>query len=303
MCGVNLILNFPDSGEKAIQKMMEATLHRGPDHSSWIEVTPAIYLAGNRLKTYDLGETGNQPLLTEDGKSLLVWNGALYNYQELKNALLDKGILFKSESDAEVLIHWLRIYGLDGVQQLQGMFAFVFVDRENERIIIGRDPYGKKPLYYFHQDRQWLFSSEARAIIQSGLIEKKMDESQYLPYFYSRHSFPDKSFFKGIMQVLPGQVMVLDFLGHQHSSLKLAVKQEQIPMPHLAEFREKLGDAVVKHFHADVPVGIFLSGGADSSLLLHTWYRETGIPLHTFTVAFDPEYQQKYNDPKYESKL
>ena len=159
MCGVNLILNFPDSGEKAIQKMME--------------VTPAIYLAGNRLKTYDLGETGNQPLLTEDGKSLLVWNGALYNYQELKNALLDKGIFFKSESDAEVLIHWLRIYGLDGVQQLQGMFAFVFVDRENERIIIGRDPYGKKPLYYFHQDHQWLFSSEARAITQSGLIEKK----------------------------------------------------------------------------------------------------------------------------------
>src|SRR5690606_4591972 len=159
MCGINLVLNFPDSGETAIQKMMEATLHRGPDHSSWTQVAPAIYLAGNRLKIHDLGDKGNQPLVTEDGKFLLVWNGALYNYQELKNALLDKGILFKSESDAEVLIHWLKIYGLDGVKQLQGMFAFVFVDRENGSITIGRDPYGKKPLYYFHQDHQWLFSS------------------------------------------------------------------------------------------------------------------------------------------------
>src|SRR5690606_1419812 len=270
MCGINLVLNYPDLGEKAIQKMMEATLHRGPDHSSWIKVTSGIYVAGNRLKIYDLGEAGNQPVTTEDGKSLLVWNGALYNYQELKNVLLDKGILFKSQSDAEVLIQWLRIYGLDGVKQLQGMFAFVYVDKENERIIVGRDPYGKKPLYYSHQDQQWLFSSEARAIVQSGLIEKKMDESQYLPYFYSRHSFPDKSFFREVRQILPGQVLVLDFFGHQHVSLKLAVKQEQIPLPNLREFKEKVVDAVVKHFNADVPVGIFLSGGADSSLLLHT---------------------------------
>jgi asparagine synthase (glutamine-hydrolysing) len=303
MCGINLILNFPGSGERAIQKMMEATLHRGPDHSSWTEVTPAIYLAGSRLKIHDLGDTGNQPLVTEDGKSLLVWNGALYNYQELKNALLDKGILFKGKSDAEVLIHWLRIYGLNGVKQLQGMFAFVFVDRENGRITIGRDPYGQKPLYYFHQDHQWIFSSEARAIVQSGLIEKQIDGSQFLPYFYSRHSFPDRSFFLAVRQVLPGQIMVLDFLGHQHSSLKLVVREEQIDLPHLAEFREKLVDAVAKHFYADVPVGIFLSGGADSSLLLHTWYRETGIPLHTFTVAFDAEHQQKYSDPKYARAL
>src|SRR5690606_37057419 len=126
-------------------------------------------LAGSRLKIHDLGDIGNQPLVTEDGNFLLVWNGALYNHQELKNFLLDKGILFKSKSDAEVLIHWLKIYGLDGVKHLQGMFAFVFVDREIGRITIGRDPFGQKPLYYFHQDHQWLFSSEARAIVQSGL--------------------------------------------------------------------------------------------------------------------------------------
>src|SRR5690554_2287741 len=104
MCGVNLVLNFPEGGEAAVQKMMAATLHRGPDRSAWLKLAPKIFLAGNRLKIQELGEAGSQPYLTEDGQAILVWNGALYNCQELKNELLATGIVFKSKSDAEVLI-------------------------------------------------------------------------------------------------------------------------------------------------------------------------------------------------------
>src|SRR5690554_1738623 len=101
MCGINFVLNFPEVGEEAIQRMMAATLHRGPDHSAWLKVAPGIFLAGNRLKIHDLGEAANQPVVAEDGQAVLVWNGALYNYQELRNELLGKGLVFTSRSDAE----------------------------------------------------------------------------------------------------------------------------------------------------------------------------------------------------------
>ncbi|MEX2593010.1 MAG: asparagine synthase (glutamine-hydrolyzing) [Anditalea sp.] len=303
MCGINLVLNHPEKGEEAIQKMMNASRHRGPDHSAWLKAAPGIYVAGSRLKILDLGEAGNQPVTTEDGKAVLVWNGALYNYQDLRNELLGKGVVFGSRSDSEVLIHWLKLFGEEGVKQLQGMFAFAFVDKEKGKVIVGRDPYGKKPLYFNHQNDQWLFSSEARAIVLSGVVMKRMDVSQYVPYFYSRHTFPDLSFFKGIGQVMPGTVMAFDFTGHHYVSISLEINREQVDLPSVTDFREMILDAVLKHFHADVPVGMILSGGADSSLLLHSWHQETGIPLNTFTAAFDPKYQGKYSDPKFASAL
>ena len=303
MCGINLVLNCPEKGEEAIQKMMKASRHRGPDHSAWLKAAPGIYLAGNRLKILDLGKAADQPIMTEDGKAFLVWNGALYNYQDLRNELLEQGVVFESRSDSEVFLHWLKLFGEKGVKQLQGMFAFAFVDKEEGKIIVGRDPFGKKPLYFNHQNGQWLFSSEARALAMSGLVAKQLDASQYIPYYYSRHTFPDHSFFEGIGQVMPGQVMVFDFTGYQHADIRLKIIQEQVDLPDVESFREMVLDAVLKQFHADVPVGMIFSGGADSSLLLQTWYKETGIPLNTFTAAFDPKYQGKYSDPEFASAL
>lgn len=303
MCGINLVLNYPEKGSEAIEKLMKATCHRGPDHSQWQKIAPGIFMAGNRLKTVDLSEAGNQPISTLDGKGILVWNGALYNCEELKNQLLIKGVLFKSRSDSEVLVNWLRIYGKDGVHELKGMYAFIFVDQEKERIIVGRDPYGKKPLYFHHQHDKWIFSSEAKAIAFSGIIDPEVDKTQFLPYFYSRHTFPDKSFFKGIFQLKAGNVWELNFEGLRISSKTMVPKSEKIQIPTLGEFKGMVGDAVLSHFDAEVPVGIILSGGADSGLLLHTWYQETGIPLHTFTAAFEKKYQKKYQDPLFASSL
>lgn len=303
MCGINLVLNYPEKGLEAIEKLMKATCHRGPDHSELQKVAAGIFVAGNRLKTVDLGEAGNQPIRTQDGKGILVWNGSLYNYEELKNQLLLKGVLFKSRSDSEVLVNWLKIYGKEGVKDLKGMFAFIFVDQENERIIIGRDPYGKKPLYFYHQQEKWVFSSEAKALASCGLIYPELDKSQFLPYFYSRHSFPDRSFYKGIYQLKAGNIWELDFAGNSVSTQILVPKSENNQTPTLGEFKAMVVDAVLSHFEAEVPVGIILSGGADSGLLLHTWYKETGIPLHTFTAAFEKKYQKKYQDPFFASTL
>ena len=302
MCGVNLVLN-DEEGEVAIQRMMEATAHRGPDHSAWLKVGEGVFMAGNRLNIQDLGTAGNQPVVLEDGTAALVWNGALYNYDELRNHLLEQGLLFHGRSDAEVLIHWLQRYGEEGIQQIEGMFALIFIDKRERKIIVARDAHGKKPLYYSRQNKQWLFSSEARGVVASGLIKKELNSSQYLPYLYSRHSFPDESFFQDVKQVQLGEIMTIDFSGDLISSSRLEIEQIQVELPPLPRFQEMVVDAVIKNFQADVPIGLILSGGVDSTLLLHSWYQETGQPLHTFTAVFESSYQSKYNDPAFAAEV
>ncbi|QDH78255.1 asparagine synthase (glutamine-hydrolyzing) [Echinicola soli] len=299
MCGINLAMNFSKDGETAIQQMMQATAHRGPDHSAWCRINDQLFVAGNRLKTVDLGDWSNQPVQIDDGAFTLVWNGAIYNSDELRNELLKKGVVFESRSDSEVLLRWLKMHGTSGIRSLQGMYALVFIHKENKEVIIARDPHGKKPLYYFHQNTRWLLSSEARSIISSGLIPKRLDKAQLLPYFYSRHSFPDKSFFQQIQQVFPGKVIQLDFEGNITREHCTEIPTQSQKLPDKNRFRSLITDAVLKHFQADVPVGILLSGGADSSLLLQCWAQETDIPLHTFTIGFEQKYLKKYPDPVY----
>ncbi|MBD8488672.1 asparagine synthase (glutamine-hydrolyzing) [Echinicola sp. CAU 1574] len=298
MCGINLILNFSAEGEKAIIKMMEAIRHRGPDHSEWLAVNEELYLAANRLKTIDLGDWANQPVNVKDSY-FLCWNGALYNAEDLRNRLLQLGEAFQSRSDSEIIIKWLSKYGADGIVDFQGMYSILFIDKVSKILVAARDQFGKKPLYYFHQSNKWIFSSEAKAIAQSGIVPSEIDSAQYLPYFYSRHSLPVDSFYRDVKQLLPGEIMSIDFEGNLLEHKKLSFQGISVRLPDKQHFKMLLTDAVLNHFQADVPVGILLSGGADSSLLLSTWFEETGIPLHTFTVTFEDAYLKKYQDPKY----
>ncbi|AWW30875.1 asparagine synthase (glutamine-hydrolyzing) [Echinicola strongylocentroti] len=303
MCGINLAMNFSESGKTAIQQMMKATAHRGPDLSAWCKINDQLFVAGNRLKTVDLGDWSNQPVQIDDGAFTLVWNGAIYNSDDLRNQLLQGGVAFESRSDSEVLLQWLKTHGASGVKALQGMYALVFVHRESKEVIIARDPHGKKPLYYFHHNNRWLLSSEARGILASGLTPKRLGSGQLVPYFYSRHSFPDKSFFQQVQQILPGKVLQLDFEGNITGEFQTEIPSHHQKLPDKEDFRSLLTDAVLKHFQADVPVGVLLSGGADSSLLLQCWAQETDIPLPTFTVSFEQKYLKKYPDPVYARKV
>jgi len=303
MCGINLIINSSDQSTSAIQAMMEATGHRGPDHSAWLDAGEGIYIAGNRLKILDLGDLPNQPITTADGNGILVWNGALYNYQDLRNILLDEGVSFRTRSDSEVLIHWLQRHGMDGVDKLEGMFAFAYVDKSKKEVIIARDTTGKKPLYYAHSGTGWAFSSETSGVLASGILSAVLDYSQFIPYFYSRHSFPEATFYDGVRQFPAGICRSVSFDGIQLEERSLEKTYAPIAMPSSDQFKELLIDGVLKHFHAEVPVGIVLSGGADSALLLHTWHKETGTPLHTYTATFGKNYDIAYPDGRYASRL
>ncbi|MFD2034368.1 asparagine synthase (glutamine-hydrolyzing) [Belliella marina] len=303
MCGINLLINPETNGEVAIRKMMLATQHRGPDHSNYSKITDNIWIAGNRLKILDLGDTSNQPMWSEDNRSVLVWNGALYNYQDLRNKLIDLGHTFHSNSDSEVLLQWLGHYGADKIASLKGMFAFVFINLETRKIIIARDPSGEKPLYFRKNGILWHISSEAKGVLAGLSKIPEIDKHQFLPYFYSRHSFPDKSFYKEVQQLLPGNGIILNFEGEEIDGFHWTHAKTEKIAPEQKVFEDKLKDAVLKTFHAERPVGLILSGGADSSLLYRLWIEETGTPTPTFTAAFEPKLQQKYNDPAFAREL
>jgi len=297
MCGINLVLSYPEAmSERIISNMMDATQHRGPDSSAWLRVDDGVYVAGNRLKVLDLSDNANQPLVTADGNGILVWNGAVYNFQDLRNELLSSGIQFSGGSDSEVLLYWIYQFGVKGFDRISGMFSLVFIDKRTKTILVARDSLGQKPLYY-HQDRgKWLFSSELRSLLASAVIPKTWDSRQYLPYFFLRHSYPKETFVVGIHQVKPGEVVLLKFDGTLIGRTSIPVVAAPIPLPDVSSFEELLVDSVLKHFHADVPVGVILSGGADSTLLYQTWFRETGVPLHSYTAVFEQKYQKSYED-------
>ena len=303
MCGINLIIKPKEDGKSTIQKMMQATQHRGPDFSDFCQITDGIWMAGNRLKILDLSAASNQPFWSEDKSCVLVWNGALYNYQDLRNNLLDFGYNFKTNSDSEVLLLWLKHYGSDKISELKGMFAFVFVNISLQQITIARDPSGEKPLYFYQNEETWCFSSESRGVLAGFGKEIRIDKSQFLPYFYSRHSFPDRSFYHDILQYLPGTGLTLDFNGKIVHKFEWTHPKFIQDVPSQEVFESKLKDAILKNFHAERPVGIILSGGADSSLLYRLWTEETGQPVATFTAAFEQKYQAKYNDPVFAKKL
>jgi len=301
MCGINVILGKEASGQ--IEEMMRCTAHRGPDFSDFTKVSESLYFAGNRLKILDLGDSSNQPLWDQEKTCVLVWNGAIYNYQDLRNELLDLGVVFNGHSDSEVLLNWLKHHGENGIQSLKGMFAFAFADLSKNKWMIARDPSGEKPLYYAEKNGKWYFSSESRAIRITQDPKDNIDSRQFVPYYFVRHSFPLDTFFENIKQFPIGNAWVFDLEGNRESELTWQYPSSHQIKKTQENFEELLKDSVLKNFHAERPVGLLLSGGADSSLIYALWYEETGVPLPTYTATFDKQYQKKYMDPGFAKKL
>ncbi|WP_057936898.1 asparagine synthase (glutamine-hydrolyzing) [Algoriphagus resistens] len=292
MCGIHLIWG-KGANEKAINSMLGRSQHRGPDQQASFSPWPGLWIGVNRLKILHTGAEADQPFWAEDGRSLLIWNGELYNFQEIRNLLIQAGITFSTFSDTEVVLHVLRVFGTKGLEKLHGMFALVFVDLTEKSVLVARDINGEKPLYYAQDPDLLLISSECSSI--QSLNFSPIDSTQVEPYFYFRTATPGNTFFKGIHEWMPG--------GHGKILNPTTFRWNHIPSdshlsltPTFDRFKELLTDAVLNQFHADVPVGMQLSGGADSSLLYAVWYRETGIPLPSFTIQVEQKFRRKYAD-------
>lgn len=293
MCGINLIVDKKSLlSNHNIEMMNKATQHRGPDFQQFKQFqcnTFRLFMAHSRLKIIDLSDDANQPMSDDTNRYHLIYNGEIYNYYQLKNQLIDDGCQFKTSSDTEVLLQWLIQKGKTGISQLQGMFSFVLFDLVKQRIICGRDPFGMKPFFYYEDQRCLIISSEIKGILASGLYQKQLNQGQILQYLNFRHASYPETFYKDVFELSPGHSFIwtpTEETEVASSNFFKGLTSECLEEETLvARVEEKLIDAVGQHLLADVPVGIFLSGGIDSTLLLALLQRHYGNQYNTFSIG------------------
>ena len=297
MCG---IAGFVGPGSEQILKAMsDAMIHRGPDGSgTFIDRSNGVFLAHRRLAILDIAG-GEQPMWNEDGQVGVVFNGEIYNHMDLRNELLAKGHVFRSDhSDTEVLVHGYEEWGEDLPVRLNGMFAFAVYDRPRKRLFIGRDRFGKKPLYYTARKGLFGFASELSALLRHPGVAKEIDEKSLLKYFAYGFIPAPNSLYRNVAKLPGGQWMSYDIstgaiLRRQYWQFEIE-PPDRIPADAEEswgeELRALLSQAVKTRLISDVPLGIFLSGGIDSSAVLAFATRH--IPpqqLKTFSIGFREE--------------
>jgi asparagine synthase (glutamine-hydrolysing) len=292
MCGIAGKVLF-DSGAKVeraeITAMLSPMVHRGPDEQG-------IHLDGNaglghlRLSIIDLN-TGAQPMTNEDETVWIVFNGEIYNFLELREKLLAKGHLFRSQSDTEVIVHAYEEFGPDCVKELRGMFAFAIWDAKRRRLFVARDRVGIKPLYFCDTGRAFYFASELKAIIADPAVPREINLAA-IRKFLAFHYLPGtETLFKHIHKLLPGHHLTVEqdkVTQQQYWDLHFTRQRWQMSFDEATEeLHGLLASTVRDHMIADVPVGILSSGGVDSSAILNFAVHATDKKIKTFTVGFD----------------
>lgn len=309
MCGISGIIALEAREEylsKCIAQSTEALEHRGPDDSGMLIQTP-LALGHRRLSIIDLSPGGHQPMRTDDGRHALIFNGEFYNYLEHRRNLQTKGITFRGESDTEVLLHLLIREGMEALQKVNGFFAFAFCDFTQNLLYLGRDRFGIKPLYVYRDEERIAFASEIKALLPL-MPSKKINTTAlhaYLQLNYIPHPY---SIFEGVQKLLPGHILEVSY-----SQNIIAVQRAfyQLPVPTAVgatynydaakkELHDLLTDSISMRLVADVPVGTFLSGGLDSSII-SALAAQLHSDIDTFSIGFSD--RPYYDETKYASAV
>ncbi len=299
MCGIAGFIDPKNIGkEKVIGDMVSAIFHRGPDQDG-LFVDDYVGLGMRRLSIIDLS-TGKQPISSADGKSLIFFNGEIYNYLELREELLEKGIQFKTESDTEVILHMYLTYGPAMLLRLRGMFTFCIYNTETHKIFLARDFFGIKPLYYWKKENVSkrlfdivAFASEIKSFLTIPGFAPEVNDDAVYNYLSFQYNPLDETFFKNVYKLPPGHYMKIDTVTGESSIEKYweftfdqneNLEKEEISRTVFATMQ----DSVKHHMIADVPVGAFLSGGVDSSIIATLMQRVRGDKkIKTFTIGWD----------------
>jgi asparagine synthase (glutamine-hydrolysing) len=296
MCGiVGAVVTEPKriDSRTAVEQAMLRITHRGPDdHGLFVSGDGRCALGHTRLSIIDLSPAGRQPMSTPDGRFWIVFNGEIYNFRELRQELIRSGEIFTSNSDSEVLLRLYSRYGADSVRRLRGMFAFAVWDERKQELFIARDRLGIKPLYYHAGDGEFIFASEVRAILGSELTPRQIDPvalNDYLAY----QSIPcPRTLIKDVKTLAPGSWMVVDASGAVEEGKYWDLLQDLSTEAHAASpsaildrTSALLREAVELHLVSDAPLGVFLSGGIDSSAIV-ALMSEMGYTPRTFSVIF-----------------
>ncbi len=305
MCGIAGIYGLeklPDPRAE-IRSMTDACAHRGPDAAGeWIDDTVA--LGHRRLSIIDRTTASDQPFISTDGSHVLIFNGEIYNYRELKQELVQAGHSFRTNSDTEVLLTAYRHWGAGCLRKLHGMFAFAIYDVRKKEVFIARDRLGIKPLYYHNGNAHFIFGSELRSVLASGLVPRKLDHISLIDHLrYQTVHAPD-TIVAGVKMLMPGHFMIVgdgEMRIERWWDLNSSARRDPIRMDRRTverEIRSRLTKAVERRLVADVPFGAFLSGGIDSSAIVGLMSEVSTTGVHTFSVVFDEE---EFSEEEYAS--
>ncbi len=301
MCGISGIYGYGDSS--ALRRMCQTMNHRGPDDEGYF-TDEKMALGMNRLSIIDL-QTGHQPIPNEDETIWLIVNGEIYNYLDLRASLEKKGHRFRTKTDSETILHLYEEYGEEFLQHLRGMFALAIWDKPNDRLFLARDRLGIKPLYYHFKKGKLAFASEIKALLSSGLCEKRVSK-QALNYFLSYASIPPPlTIFEEVKSLLPGYYLKLE-KGTLTLSSYWDVNYTPGPPKEEGYYAEGLTDllreSIKLRLMSDVPLGVFLSGGIDSSGLLALMRQAHSGKIKTFSIGFS-EGGERYNETSHAAKV
>lgn len=293
MCGIAGVVRLereaPPAAREEALAMACRIRHRGPDgQAAWVSPSGACALGHARLKVIDL-ETGDQPMGSEDGAVQVVFNGEIYNFRALRSELEANGCRFRTRSDTEVLVHGWREWGDSLPERLDGMFAFAVWDEAAGRLFLARDRTGKKPLFWARQGGRLAFASEIKALLALPWVPDEMDEGA-LPFYLAYGYVPGpRTFLRGIESLPPATAMTVDRAGQaqrRYWTLDWRRRADMGDEEAVARVRGLLGDAVERRLVADVPLGAFLSGGIDSTLIVGLMRERIEGPLRTFSLGF-----------------
>jgi asparagine synthase (glutamine-hydrolysing) len=293
MCGIAGIVaadGLPPEEAARLPQMRDVIAHRGPDDAG-LYVDPHAGLAHRRLSIVDLA-AGHQPLANEDGSIWIVFNGEIYNHAQLRDELSAAGHRYRSRCDTETIVHAYEQWGDACVERFRGMFAFAIWDRTKRRLLLARDRLGIKPLYWARAGSRLLFGSEIKSILASGLVKAEANEEAIPELLSTRYLSGNDTMFRGVHRLLPGHVLVFEKgtdSTRQWWDVPIGVPSASrlSDTDAVSEFRRRLEDAVRTRLMADVPLGMFLSGGLDSSAIAALMARMIDRPLQTFSVAFE----------------
>lgn len=291
MCGIVGFTNNIQNPDKVIGDMMDRIKHRGPDAEGKY-IDSSIALGHRRLSIIDTGAGGNQPIFNEDGNIVIVFNGEIYNYREIREELRAEGHVFKTNTDTEVLVHGYEEYGMNLLEKLRGMFSFLIWDKNKKQLFGARDFFGIKPMYYAKMGKTFMFGSEIKCFLDHPHFKKELNTSALENYLTFQYSPTKETFFKNVYKLLPAHYFIL-------KDGKLTVKPywdvyfNEEKGSTVEEWSDRISevfhDSVKAHKIADVEVGSFLSSGVDSS-----YVAAVADVDNTFTVGFGDD--EKYNE-------
>ncbi|MBU1033169.1 asparagine synthase (glutamine-hydrolyzing), partial [Patescibacteria group bacterium] len=293
MCGIN---GFTFSDPVCLREMHKLTHHRGPDDEGFFEA-PGISLAHNRLSIIDLSDSARQPMHSADNRFTIVFNGEIYNYKEIRSELETLGEKFSTKSDTEVLLKAFIKWGQGCLPKLNGIFAFAVWDKEEKKITLVRDQIGVKPLYYFWDGKKLIFSSEIKSILLHD-IPRDLDYESFNLYFRFLYVPGPRTMFKYIKKLQPGHVATYtreNFEIQKWWEIKegsyFSNREDAV-----SEIRRSTKEAVSRQLVSDRPLGVFLSGGIDSTSILGIMSEMTNGPVKTFSVGYETDIQpERFN--------